>query len=275
MNLSIKLPSAAAWLAGAMLWASGAPAQAEDAAQSQNRPDRLVMVGLGPRLEPSFPGSSRTSIGVEPVVNVWREDQPLPVETPDEGKGPTIFGTRNGNAAGLTFAFAPRRGSETATQGLRKVGFGIEAGLFAESYVQPNVRLRAEARHAIGAHAALVGDAALDLVLRSKRNDRAMLTLGPRVRFGSGEYNRRFYGIELVEAAASGLAPYRPGAGIHAVGAVAGAHWPIDSRWGLFGFAGYDRLVGPAASSPLVKTRGRTDQINAGLALTYVFRIKR
>ena len=185
MNLAIKLPSAAAWLAGAMLWATGAPAQAEDAAQSQDRPDRLVMVGLGPRIEPSYPGSSRTSIGVAPVVNAWSEDQPLPVETPDEGKGPTLLGTRNASAAGLTFAFAPQRGSETATQGLRKVGFGIEAGLFAESYVLPGVRLRAEARHAIGAHAALVGDAALDLVLRSKRNDRAMLTLGPRVRFGT------------------------------------------------------------------------------------------
>lgn len=244
-------------------------------APKEDKPDRFVMVGMGPRLEPSHPGSSHTKIGPVPVINVWREDRLFPVESPDEGKGPTLLGSRNQTAAGLTFAFAPRRPTEAATQGLRKVGFGIEAGVFAETYVMPALRLRGELRHGIGAHSAAVGDVALDLVVRSNRDDRALLTIGPRLRLASSKYNRRFFGIDAAEAAASGLPQYTAKGGLNAVGIVAGGYLPLDQRWGLFAFAGYDRLMNSAAQNPLTSQRGNRNQLNGGIALTHVFRIKR
>ncbi len=241
---------------------------------AEDQPDRLVMIGLGPRLAPSYPGSTRAEFGPLPVINVWRENEPFPLETPDEGKTIKLAGSRDKAAAGLTVAIAPRRGREAATQGLRTVGFGIEAGAFAEGYVLPRLRLRGELRHGIGGHGAATSDLALDYVLRGA-NERALVTIGPRARFGSATYNRRFYGIDAAEAAASGLPQYRAKAGLNALGVVAGAYVPLGERWGLFGSLGYDRLMNAAAESPLTRQRGSRDQLSAGLALTYVFRMKR
>ena len=56
------------------------------------------------------------------------------------------------------------------------------------------------------------------------------------------------------------------------MGAVAGIHLPVGPRLGLFSYAGYDRLNGTAARSPIVKM-GSPDQFSAGLALTYRFSI--
>lgn len=274
MNGIVHMQFRTVLLALTTLLPTAQPALASDQ-PTDDKPDRLVMIGIGPRLEPSYPGSRRTGIGPAPVVNVWSEDQLFPVETPDEGKGPTLFGSRNRTAAGLTFAFAPRRDTEAATQGLRTVGFGIEAGAFAETYIMPDLRLRGEVRHGIGGHSAPVGDVALDLVLRSKKNDRALLTIGPRLRVASGKHNRRFFGIDAAEAGASGLPQYAAKGGINSVGLVAGGYVPIDQRWGLFAFAGYDRLANSAAQSPLTSQRGRRDQLSGGIALTHVFRIRR
>jgi MipA family protein len=270
------LPSRYRWLAAIAAVLAAAPAAADEpeSRPAADRPDRLVMVGIGPRLAPSYPGSTKAEFGPFPVVNVWREDEPFPVETPDEGKSIKLAGSRDQAAAGLTIAIAPRRGRETATQGLRKVGFGIEAGVFAEAYVLPRLRLRGELRHAIGGHAAASGDVALDYVLRGK-NERALVTIGPRARFGSARYNRRFFGIDPAEAAASGLPQYRAKQGLRALGVTAGAYYPLGERWGLFGSVGYDRLMNSAADSPLTRQRGSRDQLSAGLALTYVFRVER
>lgn len=243
--------------------------------EETSRPDRLVMVGLGPRVGPSFPGSTRAKLAPYTVFNIWNEAKPLPLQTPDEYKSLTLLGSRNELAFGLAGGFAPRRDREAATQGLREVGFGVEAGVFAEGYFAPQLRLRGELRHGIGGHEALNGDVALDYVYRSPGNDRLLVTLGPRARFTSGKYNRRFFGIDAAEAAASGLPQYRPNAGLTALGVTAGAHYPLGKRWGLAGFAGYERLLGEAAASPLVRQRGSRHQLSAGLALTYVFKIDR
>lgn len=271
-------PLAALSLALTLLVPTAALARDEpspEKTEETDRPDRLVMFGIGPRLAPSYPGSTRTEFGIFPVINVWREDELLPVETPDEGKSIKLAGSRDAISAGLSIAFAPQRGLEAATQGLPEVGFGMEAGIFAEGYVAPRLRLRGEARHGIGGHGALNGDLALDYVLRAKGNDRALFTIGPRARFGSAKYNRRFFGIDATESAASGLPQYRASGGLNALGLVAGAHYPLSDRWGLFGFAGYDRLMNAAAESPLTRQRGSRDQLSTGIALTYVFRIKR
>ena len=254
-----------------------APVLAEDGAaaiETEQKPDRLVMVGLGVRTKPSYPGSGDQSLGPLPVVNVWRSDQPFPVETPDEAKGLKLVGLRKNVAAGVSFAFAPVRKNKDAPPGFAEVGFGVETGLYVEGYVASGLRLRADVRQSIGGHKALTGELSLDYVLRGA-NDRQMLTIGPRVRYGSAKYNRAFFEVTPAAAAASGLPAYRPEAGVYALGAVAGAYQPLGERWGLFGFAGYDRLQGQAAASPLVSQRGKRDQFSAGLALTHTFRIKR
>lgn len=47
---------------------------------------------------------------------------------------------------------------------------------------------------------------------------------------------------------------------------------PVSGIFGLYGYAGYDRLTGEAKDSPIVAA-GKKDQFSAGLALTYRFRL--
>ena len=62
---------------------------------------------------------------------------------------------------------------------------------------------------------------------------------------------------------------------MHSVVATSGAHVQLRGAWGLFGFARYERLVGDAAKSPIVRELGSSNQYSGGLGLTYTFTIRR
>ena len=229
--------------------------------------NRRVLIGAGIKAEPAYPGAKEVKLGFLPDFSVWREGEAMPAESPDEGIGPALIGQRGGTAFGPALRFAPRR-SAADLPGLPAVKFGVEAGAFAETYVTPALRLRSELRQGIGAHRALTGELAADLVAR-RGLEGLLLTAGPRVGWGSAKYNRAYFGVPA-GGPATGLAPYTPAAGINSLGAMAGAHVPLGPALGLFGYAGYTRLVGPAARSPIV-TAGSRDQLSAGLALTFRF----
>ena len=237
------------------------------AAQDEPAGGRKIMVGAGIQSKPSYPGADSNRISFLPLVDVWRAGEPMPVESPDEAIGPALIGKRSGRfAAGPAVAFASTRAANDIP-GLAKIGFGIEAGGFSEIWPIAPLRLRAELRQGIGAHKALTGDLAADFVWRNG-NEGAIFTIGPRLRWGSAKYNRAYFGVAQPGTAA--LVPYEPGAGIYALGANAGLRLPLGRRFGLYGYAGYDRLTGPAADSPIV-VAGRSDQLSGGVALTYRF----
>lgn len=237
------------------------PALAED------KPPRRVMIGTGVQSIPSYPGADEQRLTFLPLVDTWREGGPMPVESPDEAFGFAVLGKRGGWAAGPAVSFAATRSAD-ALPGLAKVGFGIEAGAFAETYVAPALRLRAELRQGIGGHRALIGDLAADFVWR-QGNEGPIATIGPRLRWGSAKHNRAYFGVPTPSPVGA-LAPYEPGSGIYAVGASAGLRLPLGRTFGLYGYLGYDRLTGPATDSPIVAA-GSKDQYSAGLAMTYRF----
>lgn len=263
-------------IAGALLALGGwiSPAAAQDKPVIEDRPATIFMVGVGPVLKPKYPGAEAFSISASPVINVWREGERMPAETADEGSGFAVVGKRGELAAGLALSVAPGRKGSDIAPALADVGFGIEAGSFIEAYPMPNLRLRGELRQAIGAHKGLVADALIDLVLRQP-DDRLVVTLGPRLRWGNARFQRAYFGVTAAQAPASGLPAYVPGSGIHAYGAMTGAYYQLDRTWGLFAFAGYDRLTGVAARSPIVAQTGSRNQVSTGLALTYRFTIRR
>lgn len=256
-------------LASAGLLATPASAQ-EDTGKS----DLNIMVGMGLKTRPSFPGSGENKIGALPVVNIWRGSEEFPVETPDESFGFTLIGKRGKTSFGPTLTFATQRKGEDAITGLSDVKFGVEAGGFAETYLGPMVRLRTEVRQGLGAHKGLTADGALDLIARSP-GDKLVGTIGPRVRWGNSRYTRAYFGVGPQESVATGLAPYRPKGGLYAYGVMAGAYYKLSPKWGLFGFAGYDRLTGNAADSPIVTQIGSRNQFSTGIAATYTFQVKR
>lgn len=248
------------------------PALAQSDADDEGKPDYNVLVGAGPRVAPSYPGSGSSDWGAFPSIEVWEAGTRFPVEATDEGIGPILIGDRLGTGAGVTFSFAPTR-SRGDVPGLDKVGFGIEGGGFAQTFLGQNLRLRAELRQAVGSHKGLVGDLMADAVIRSE-GDRLVLAAGPRVRWGNGQYHRALFGVEPGQSLASGLPAYRPSSGIYAYGAQANANVFFGERFGINPYVRYDRLVGDAADSPIVR-QGSRNQLEAGAALTYRFRIRR
>lgn len=69
---------------------------------------------------------------------------------------------------------------------------------------------------------------------------------------------------------ASGLAEGDPDGGIRGVGLAAEARYALTPQWSLVGEAGYERLTGAAAASPIAEA-GNVNQFNAGIGLTCRF----
>lgn len=239
------------------------------AAQEPETAGRNVMIGTGVQLIPSFPGADSTRVTFLPLVDTWRVGEAMTPESPDEAFGFAVLGKRGrGISAGPAFAIAPGRSTDDLP-GLPKVGSAVEVGLFADIWPVKPVRLRAELRQGIGGHKALTGDLAADLVLREGKEG-PIATVGPRLRWGSAKYNHAYFG--LAAPGTGGFAPYEPSAGLYAVGASVGLRLPVTRIFGLYAYGGYDRLVGNAKDSPIVRA-GQANQFSTGLALTYRFRI--
>jgi outer membrane protein len=80
-----------------------------------------------------------------------------------------------------------------------------------------------------------------------------------------------FYSISTAEQALSGLQAYHAGGGINYAGVDATARYYLNDRISLRAFAEWDRLLGDAADSSLVKQKGSADQFQAGIGAAYKF----
>jgi outer membrane scaffolding protein for murein synthesis (MipA/OmpV family) len=233
-----------------------------------NKEPRRTRVGAGAQLVPSWPGSDGHSL--RPLVDVSRSrgSRPFDFEAPDESFGPSLVragGLEIGPALNLQ---ASRKASDVGAA-LDKIPFTFEAGAFVQYAFGPKFRIRTELRKGLGGHDGWTGLAGADFVARD--GDDWLFSVGPRVTVSDGRYHRAWFGVTAPESVRTGLPAYRPGGGIQAVGATAGFLKQLSGRFGLYSYARYDRLVGDAAASPIVRSFGSRDQLSGGLALTYTW----
>jgi MipA family protein len=258
-------PSLAAAALAALLLAA-APSAAQ-------RPDRIVTIGAGAQVHPRYPGAD--SVGVYPmgIFDLRRVGEPLAVESPDESWGFGFLRRGSGVNFGPAVRFLGSRKLEHVGAPVDRVGRTVEVGGFAQAYLTPGLRLRAEARKGLGGHEGWLGDVMADAVIRGE--ERYVFSVGPRIRIADERYMNAFYGVTPAAAARTGLPVYVPDGGIHAAGVAAGLRYQVNSSWGIHAHAGYDRLVGDAADSPIVRAFGSRDQLYGGLGLSYSFRLRR
>ena len=136
-------------------------------------------------------------------------------------------------------------------------------------WVAPELRVRVEGRKALSGHDGWVGEVSADYVARD--GDDWLVSIGPRMTLGDAKFHRAYFGVAPTDAAGSGLAAYRPDGGITSVGVTAGVLKQIDRNWGVAVYGRYDRLVGDAARSAVVRQLGSRDQPSVGVALSYTF----
>lgn len=231
-----------------------------------------VRAGLGAKLTPEFIGDDSMKFAPLVKFNLKRGEGPFKFGAPDDNFGIAVVSGEK-FSAGPTLKFqGSRKNSEVGAE-VGKVPTTFEAGAFVQYQVSDSVRLRSELRKGIGGHRGLVGSVGADKVWRD--GDRYLFSVGPRVAFSDGRYQRAYFGVDDEAALATGLEPYRPGGGIHGAGVVASAHYQLgESAWGLFGFAEYQRLLGDSADSPIVREYGSPNQFSVGAAITRTFNLK-
>jgi MipA family protein len=236
-------------------------------AAAQERTTRTRVV-LGPQLVPSYPGAD--GVSVRPLIDVSRArgDDPFLFEAPDESFGPTLFQTGR-LAAGPSVGFEGRRRGQDVGTALPTVGFTVELGGFVQYQLTEPVRLRAEVRRGIGGHDGWIGSFGADYVRRDR--DEWLWSIGPRLTVTDARYQRAYFGVRPQDAVASGLPAFDADGGLQAVGVTAGHLRQLTRRWGLYGYARYDRLVADAARSPIVREYGSRNQLSGGIALSYTF----
>ena len=240
-------------------------------AATPDSPDYRVRLGLGAQIQPDFIGAKSTDIAPLFHVKTARGTNLFKFGAPDDRAGIGLVG-KGGFSAGPAFALASGRKDKDVGAPVGKVGRTIEAGLFAQYQAGDSWRVRGELVKGINGHKGVVGAISADKIWRD--GDRYVFSIGPRVQFGDGRYERAFFGVSPRAALATGLPEYRPGGGIHSVGVASGASYQLNNRWGLFGFARYERLVGDAAKSPIVRDYGSRDQLSAGIGVNYTFNIQ-
>ena len=269
MNQKYYLRSTAL-IGAAAIALSAAPAIAQDE-EAEDR-DWIVSLGAGGRVSPKYLGADNYGITLMPIFGLQREGDPLPIEAPDEGAG---FGVLNLLGNGGAFDFGPtvqfqgERDEEDVGAPVGEVDFTVEVGAFAQVLIGDSFRLRAEGRKGLGGHDGWTGDIMADFVLRDEGT--YVFTIGPRARWGDNTYQDAYFSVTPGVAAAAGLPVFDADDGFYAAGVYSSLTYMLSRNWGLYTYAGYDRLVGDAADSPIVRAFGSRDQFSGGVGFFYSF----
>ncbi len=229
---------------------------------------RRTRIALGPQVAPSYPGAD--SVSLRPLFDLSRArgDQEFAFEAPDESFGFALLRT-GGFTLGPSVGFEGERTAQDVGAALPKVGISVELGGFAQYQLSEDVRFSMEARQAVSGHDGFIALFGADYVIRD--GDRQLISVGPRLTVTDETYQNAYFGVTPQAAIASGLPAFDAGGGVQAIGAAVGYIRQFTPRWGLYGYAKYDRLIGDAADSPIVARFGSRDQASSGIALTYTF----
>jgi MipA family protein len=153
--------------------------------------------------------------------------------------------------------------------GLGDVNAAVELGGFVEYYPVDWFRIRSEIRQGLGGHHGAVADFSADFIVPVIQ--RLTVSAGPRFNWESTQATSPYFGINAVQAAASGLPVFDAKGGAHSAGFGAQVKYRIDPQWEVHTYVEYERLLGDAAKSPLVVARGSANQTTAGIGASYAF----
>lgn len=96
-------------------------------------------------------------------------------------------------------------------------------------------------------------------------------TLSGNLRWADDDQMQSYFGVSRTQAARSGHARFDAGAGFSETGIGARLDWSFAEHWILSGRAGYSRLLGDAADSPLVDGAGSANQFIFTTGIAYRF----
>lgn len=248
-------------LAAALL----APATAASAQEGQ---DLRIRAGIGAQIKPKYVGAEDHEVLPLFDFSMKRGTEPFDWGAVDDSFDIHLY-NKDGFSFGPVANYQTGRKNKDVGADVGRVKNTIELGGFAEYYATPSIRLRAEVRQGIGGHKGLIASLGADQIWRD--GDRYDFSIGPRVLFSNHKYSDAWFGVSPDAHLATGLPEYDSGGGLHSVGVASGMHYALGGAFGVFGYARYERLIGDAKDSPIVREFGSRGQASAGLGLSYTF----
>ena len=104
-----------------------------------------------------------------------------------------------------------------------------------------------------------------------KAGDQWTFHAGPRLNFGSSKFTNTYFGVTAAEASALYPATTASG-GLYSAGLEAGVRFQVDDNWAVEADAGWSRLTGDAARSPIT-AQGSKNQYSASFGVVRRFDI--
>jgi outer membrane protein len=224
-------------------------------------------VGVSPR----YPGSDQLRTIPYPSLSVRRAGTPERYAVPDD---PISFGLLDLGVfrAGPSFRYVGARKASDNPEltGLRNVPWTAEGGAFMEIWPAEFARARVDLRYGFRGHEGVVADFAADGIYRYGP---WTMSAGPRMTVASRDYMNAFFGVSAAEAFANPVInqAYAPDGGLRSAGASAALSYRFSQQWAATGYARWDRLLGPAADSPVPKAFGSLNQFSFGGSVAYSF----
>jgi outer membrane protein len=236
--------------------------------------DWTITLGAEGRYQPVFQGSDKDRLIPNPIFAVRRFGTPEPFRGPRDGAGVGLIGNSVFQIGPVGELNLPRREQQDpqALRGLGNIPWVLELGVFAEYWAVPWLRTRAEIRQGVHGHHGIVSDIFVDAVVPV--GPQWTFSGGPRVTLATAPATGPYFGIDAAQSLASGLPIFDAKGGVRSVGAGTQARYFWTPQLATHGFVEYERLMGDAASSPLVAQRGTPDQLTIGFGATYSIDIK-
>jgi outer membrane protein len=248
-------------LATLILGISALPAFAQtpdsDWIYGANGEDIVLEIGGGILTRPEYESADDYTLRPWPVVKLDYLHLPFM----------TFGGSEQALKFSPSFRIISKRDDDGDLSGLGDVDTAIEVG-GTVSYRMGMFRGLATLRKGFGGHHGWVGEGGVDMILDP--TPQLEVSLGPRVHFASDDYLDTYLGVTPAQSAASGLPVFNPDGGVKGVGAAAEGKYRLNRRWAVVGKAGYERLIGDAADSPITDL-GSKNQFTANIGLTYRF----
>lgn len=243
------------------------PAKPQPIASAVRPYDIILEVGGGVAWRPAYEGAKSNEFSPTGIATLHYLRLPGIGVVKEEG-----VKDYEGFSFGPSFRYVRKRDSNDYPElrGLNNIDAAFELGgrfAYTFSMLRPWIAVR----YGLGGHSGIVGETGLDFMFRP--NAVTEFGIGPRASFANSEYMKTYLGVTPAAALTSGLRPYQPGNGFKGAGLEFNGRYEFIPQWSVVGSFSYERFIGDAADSPIVKA-GSADQYTARLGLSYKFGLK-
>ena len=236
-----------------------------------------LRLGLGPAVGTDYEGSDHYRVDPVPVISLRYRDL---IEVDNNEVKIIAFNQLFGSSADMgggklragplvSVNFGRSAGKKPDLRGMGNVGTAFELGAFV-SYTFNDTRIRVRGRQdvASGHNGATV---ILDVTQALIRGENYAVGAAISGTWASTPYMRAFFGVSPAQATASGYTVYRPGSAFKDVSFGLNGSYAFTKEWSVVATAGYKRLLGSAADSPIVRGVGSPNQLGFSTFVVYTF----